>query len=304
MSAAAASIAVPALQAGSRIRLVAPAGPFNRVEFQRGVDRLKGRYDVVYDDDIFARQAYLAGDDAKRAESLIRALKDDRSDAILAVRGGYGCTRLLPMLSPSLVAAHPKLLIGLSDVTALHALWRRAGVCSVHGHMLGALGRQPEDEFFRWCKHLEGGPIAPLTQLTPLRKGLAKGVLWGGNLAVIAAMLGTPFLPEPEGLVLFLEDIGERPYRIDRMLTSLGQSGYLGKLEGLVIGSFTSCDAGPDGRTAAQVIEERLGQLRVPVLTGLPVGHGSPSLELPLGIPVEVDANAGKVTFDGGAVYN
>lgn len=274
------------------------------MELLRGIQLLETRYRVSYDEAVFAHDGYFAGDDQARSADLIRAICDPDVRAIVGARGGYGCTRILPSISRSLVSAHPKLLVGLSDLTALHALWRKAGLRSLHGQMVCALGRNPKEEFTRWCSQVEGAHPAPIVGLRRIREGRAEGPLWGGNLAVISALVGTEHLPSPEGIILFLEDVGERPYRVDRMLTSLIQSGFFAGVAGVVLGQFTHCQTGPDGRSVESVLEERLSGLGVPLVSGVPAGHEVPSLELPLGALTRLDATAGKVSFESGAVYH
>ena len=295
---------LPALAPGSRIRLIAPAGPFDVGDFHRGVEQLRERYEVVFDEGVTDRHGYLAGDDARRSRELLQALDDADARALVAVRGGYGTTRLLSLLDTATIQKSSKLLVGFSDITALHAQWYRAGLRSVHGSMVAALGRTPEADFNRWCKHLEGEELPTLRGLVTLQGGRAQGPLMGGNLAVLCALLGTPYAPDPSGAVLFLEDVGERCYRVDRMLTTLKQAGWFAKAAGVLLGDFHECRPGSDGVTIEEVLRERLADVGIPVAAGAPVGHGDANHELPLGAPVDFDASAGNVTFLEGAVYN
>ena len=178
-----------------RIQVVAPSSPFPVDEFERGVERLRARYDVRYDPAIVTRSGYFAGDDDRRARELLAAIADDQVHAIVAARGGYGATRLLPRLEVAHVASHPKLLVGFSDVTALHALWARAGLQSMHGAMVAGLGRAPEAQVERWCAAAEGAPPPPLRGLRAIAGGRGSGPLLGGNLAVLTALVGTPYAP-------------------------------------------------------------------------------------------------------------
>jgi muramoyltetrapeptide carboxypeptidase len=286
------------LKPGDRIQVIAPAGPFPLEDFQRGIERLRTRYDVVHADDIARREGYLAGDDARRLAELQSALQDDAVRGIVAARGGYGATRLLDDLSPRLVAAHPKLLVGFSDITALHALWARAGLGSVHGPMVAALGRGDGPLMPRWFAAVEGSLPEPIDGLQVVAQGHARGPLLGGNLAVLAALVGTPYGPPLDGCVLFLEDIGERPYRIDRMLTSMLQAGWLARPAAIVLGAFTDASAGPDGVEVEQVLRDRLAHLGIPVLAGIPAGHVDDNLELPLTATAVVDAARGILSFE------
>lgn len=288
---------VAALRPGGHIRVIAPSSPFPREDFERGVARLRERYRVSFGHDLFETHGFLAGDDARRLAELRDALADPDVDAIVAARGGYGATRLLESLRPEEVRAAPKLLVGFSDVTALHALWARAGLRSIHGPMVAALGRAEPSWVERWIAAVEGGPLAAATDLETIAPGEAEGAIVGGNLAVLAALAGTPHAPPLEGAVLFLEDVGEAPYRVDRMLTTLRQAGWLGRVRGVALGSFTACDPRADGRTVEAVLRDRLADLGVPVAAGIGAGHAPDDRELPLGAPVHLDATRGVLRF-------
>jgi muramoyltetrapeptide carboxypeptidase len=285
------------LRPGARIQVVAPAGPFDQDEFERGVERLRARYDVFYEPGIAERAGYFAGSDERRANELLSALRDRYVHAIVAARGGYGATRLLDRIDADLVAKHPKLLVGFSDITALHALWARAGLGSIHGPMVAALGRCNDTQIARWIAAVEGALPPPITGLTALAGGSAQGPLLGGNLAVLSALIGTPYAPPLAGCVLFLEEVGERPYRVDRMLTSWAHAGWLALPRAIVLGGFTDAETGADGTTVEHVLQERLGSLGIPVLTGVPAGHVDDNMELPFGAIAVVDAAQGTLAF-------
>lgn len=263
----------PSLSPGSRVRIVAPSSPFDRERFEKGLPLLQARYDVQLADGLFDRRGFLAGDDDARLRALIDALEDPTVEAIIAARGGCGVTRLLPRLDVELVRRANKWLVGFSDVTALHALWARAGLCSIHGPMVCSLWEASQETQDEWFGLLEGRDARPLPGLTTVHAGTLEGVLMGGNLTVLAALVGTPYMPSLDGAVLLLEDVTERPYRLDRMLTTMLQAGALDGVRGVLLGQFTQCDPGPDGVTALDVLGERLGTLGVPVLAGAPVGH-------------------------------
>lgn len=288
------------LRPGGRVRLIAPAGSFPIEDFEHGVATLRARYDVSFDPGIVERSGYFAGSDQRRAAELRAAIADDTVDAIVAVRGGFGAARLLSELDPERVAASPKLLVGFSDVSALHALWARAGLGSIHGAMVAALGRCDAAQVARWQRAVEGALPPQLNGLRALAPGRARGPLLGGNLAVLTSLIGSPYLPDLTGCVLFLEDIGERPYRVDRMLTTWLQAGLLQRPAAIALGAFTDCAPGPDGVSVDEVLQERLGALGIPVVAGVPAGHVDDNLPLPLGADVELDADAGVITFEGG----
>jgi muramoyltetrapeptide carboxypeptidase len=277
------------------VAVVAPASPFDLEDFERGIARLRDRYDVRFDSSVVSRKGYFAGDDARRLRELQAALDDPAIDGIIAARGGYGATRLLRSLNLSALATRPKLLVGYSDVTALHALWARHRVLSIHGTMVAALGRVDEKLVERYRRALEGQFIELHSGLTTIAPGQTEGVLLGGNLTVLSALMATPHALPAEGSVLFFEDIGERPYRIDRMLTTWREAGAFAAVRGIVLGAFTQCDPGPDGVSTRDVLIERLSDLGLPVVAGVPAGHIDDNAELPFGRRVSLDATSGEL---------
>jgi muramoyltetrapeptide carboxypeptidase len=281
------------LDPGARIVLLAPSSPFDVQAFDKGVARLRRTYVVDHHPEITARQGYLAGSDVRRAQELLAALSDPHVEAIIAARGGYGSTRILPLLAPERVRVHAPLLVGFSDITALHALWAHAGVSSIHGSMVASLGTCSEALFARFCAALEGRYPARYDGLEPITTGTAEGTLLGGNLTVLTALIGTPAFPPLAGAILFLEDIGERPYRVDRMLTTWRSAGAFRGVRAVVLGSFTEGEPGPDGTSLSDVLRERLSDLGIPVAMGLPAGHCPDNAELPFGRGVTLDATAG-----------
>lgn len=287
----------PPLEPGAALSVVASSSPFDRARFDAGAALLGAYYRLQLGDALFARQGFLAGDDARRAHDFQSALRDPDTRAIVTPRGGYGATRLLPELAVDEVKRAAKWLVGFSDVTALHALWARARLCSVHGPMVCSLPEASPALQHEWHRLLSGAPPLPLTGLACMRPGRAAGRLFGGNLTVLAALLGTPYFPALEGVVLALEDVSERPYRLDRMLTTLLQSGALAGVRAIVLGQFTDCAEGADGVSALSVLEERLSTLGVPLLADGPFGHIAENRPLLLGAHAELDASAGTVSF-------
>jgi muramoyltetrapeptide carboxypeptidase len=289
-----------ALFPGARVRLVAPSGVFDRALFEKGAARLGERYDVVVDDGIFTRQGYLAGSDARRLSELLEAIDDPLCQAIVCARGGYGAMRLLAGLSPAKLARAPKLLVGFSDVTALHVLWQRARITSVHGAMAATIGTLDDARYARWLGVMEGAMPPPIEGLETLVPGEARGVLVGGNLSILHALEGTPHSAHAIGRVVFLEDTGEAPYRIDRMLTTLRLSGFFDGARAIALGAFTKSSPGSYETTVEDVLRERLSDLEIPVVRGVPAGHVDDNLELPFGVEVTVraDAAGARMTFE------
>jgi muramoyltetrapeptide carboxypeptidase len=187
------------------------------------------------------------------------------------------------------------LLVGFSDITALHAGWARRRVLSIHGGMVAALGRSDEHGYERYRAALEGRFADRFVDLIAYAPGRAEGVLLGGNLTVLTALIGTPHWPGFAGAVVFLEDIGERPYRVDRMLTTWLDAGAFEGVRGVVLGAFVQGDPGSDGIAVADVLAERLAELGVPVASGIPAGHVEDNTELPFGQPVVLNANRGEL---------
>lgn len=274
----------PPLAPGSLLAVVAPSGPFDRFELFRGLAWLSTRYRLRIDRRVFLREGYLAGGDATRARVLARAMLDPEVDGIVCARGGYGAMRILDALPWEAFAAHPKRLVGFSDVTALHVAAGARGIQTIHGPNVTGLGRSiSAAERASFLAALEGDPIAPWTGLATLVPGDARGPVVGGNLALVEAAAASGRLVVPPGAIVALEDVNERPYRVDRMLTALIGGPHLARAGALVFGGFTDCESGPDGTTVEEVLRERARALGIPAVRGAPFGHGAPNHAFPLG---------------------
>ena len=264
--------------------MVAPASGFDREELFRGLAWLSTRYRLRIDQRILSRSGFLAGDDEARADVLARAMLDPEVEAIVCARGGYGSMRILDALPWDAFSERPKPIVGFSDVTALHLAANARGIASVHGPNVTGLGRSiSAAERASLIAALEGRPLAPWTGLQPIVPGEARGVALGGNLALVQAMAAGNRLAIPSGALVFLEDVTERPYRIDRMLTALLLGGHLSRAGAIVLGGFTQCDPGPDGATVEEVLRDRTSGLGIPVVAGAPFGHGAPNHSFLLG---------------------
>jgi muramoyltetrapeptide carboxypeptidase len=286
--------AIPApLEPGDVVAVVAPSSPFPVEALWRGLAWLRMRYRVRIDPGILQRDGYLAGNDARRRAELDRAFADPEAKAIIAIRGGYGATRIACDLAWETFARRPRWIVGFSDVTALHAMAWRAGVASVHGPNVTGLGPQAPLVRAAWLAAVER-PTAPRAWrgLRVLHAGASRrtrGPLVGGNLSIVHAMAAAGRLAIPAGAVLALEDVTEAPYRIDRMLTSLLAGGHLARVAAIVCGGFDRCVPGPDGRTVEQVLEERTSSLGIPVVSGAPFGHGPHNEAFVLGLAAELE---------------
>jgi muramoyltetrapeptide carboxypeptidase len=260
-------------------------------------------FGVLRRDDLLARRGYLAGDDERRAKELSELVADERVDAILCARGGYGSHRIVRLLDAAAFRAARKPLVGFSDVTTL-LLWqlRCAGLAGFHGPMPARDARGEDREAL--LRLLCGEAAAPrLLRGTPCGGGRGEGRLVGGNLTVLAASLGCPWEIETRGAVLLLEDVGERPYRLDRLLSQLSAAGKLAELAGVGVGCFAGCDDPSYPQPAAcDVLEELLRPLGVPLVTGLPFGHGAENVPWPFGARARIDGDAGTVEWLGPAV--
>lgn len=257
------------------------------------------------------RFGYLAGTDADRAADLTAMYADPEVKAVFAVRGGWGCARILPHLDWRVIARNPKLLIGFSDITALHmAFAAKAGFTTIHGPNAGSSwGKASWDPFralvFDGATPTYANPEGHDDRLAQrawrtraIRGGKARGRLLGGNLSVISALEGTGYLPDFTGAILFLEDVGEAEYRIDRMLTQLALAGVLGRVAGVVFGQCSDCKAdggGYGGFTLSEVLQQHLEPLGVPVFEGAMVGHIANQFSLPECAMAEIDADAGTI---------
>jgi muramoyltetrapeptide carboxypeptidase len=268
---------------------------------------------------IRARHGFLAGGDRERAADLMAMFADKKVKAIFCLRGGYGSTRILDRLDYDFIRRHPKILAGYSDITALHgALAKKIKLISFHAPMLNRelsddkLPAFTRNSFLRTV--MEAKPAGSIVKgcaggtVLTLRGGVAEGLLIGGNLSVLCASLGTPFQPSFKGVILFFEDIGEAPYRLDRMLTQLLNAGILRQVAGVAVGVNRNCVDPKDKaideyrQSAADVVKERLAGLRVPVLTGLPFGHVALNATLPVGARARLDANQGDLIITESAV--
>lgn len=292
----------PPLGPGARVALVAPAGPLRGAEdVARGVENARRLgWKAVVGANVLSRAGYFSGTDAERLADLQGALDDVRIDAIWCLRGGYGAMRLLPALDLAGLRRRPKALIGFSDITALHAAaGRHARLVTYHGPVArGALPALAATSLAAAVAHRPSCGVAPTARL--LRAGRAEGVLAGGNLAVLAALAGTPYAPDLSGAILVLEDVNEAVYRVDRMLLQLRLAGLLDDCRAIVFGQCTNCAdegeesaRGDDGtRTLDDVLAELADELAVPCLAGVPVGHIDEQWTVPLGAHAVLDAAA------------
>jgi muramoyltetrapeptide carboxypeptidase len=304
------------LAPGDVIGIVAPASPPpDPTRLDLGIAALQRLgYRVKLAKHARARRGFLAGTDRERAGDLMRLFTDRAVDAILCVRGGYGAPRLLPLLDYREIRRHAKVFVGYRDLTALHcAFLTQAGMVSFHGpHVVGDFARADLppftlDSFQQTVGAGRTGDIAAGCRdgnVTILRSGRARGRLIGGNLSLLCSLIGTPWLPDFRGRILFLEDVGEQPYRFDRMLTQLRNAGLLQQVAGIAVGVNADCedpkakDAKEFRQTIDDVLRDRLLPLQVPVAVGLPFGHVPLNATLPVGVNATLDAGQGKLLLN------
>jgi muramoyltetrapeptide carboxypeptidase len=281
----------PALRRGDLIGIVAPASNIQPEMLEAGCRELERLgYRTLYRPDILQTHRYLSGTDERRAAELLEMVRNPEVKAIFCARGGYGSGRLIPYLEPELLLAYPKIICGSSDITMLLSFLNRQGLVGFHGPMVATSIRMGEAGYDRdvFIRMLEGDPAVafPLADTTVLRRGGGEGRLAGGCLSLVVATLGTPYEVDSDGAILVLEDLGEKPYQIDRMLTQLKQAGKLDGVCGIVFGEMLNCINRPDqGYTLEEVVLDILEGTTFPILYGFPTGHTThPNVVVPFGV--------------------
>lgn len=300
---------------GMRVGLVAPASPPREAEGVRyAIDVLQSfGFEVVEGQHLWARNQYLAGTDRQRAEDVNRMFSDASIDAIFCLRGGYGTSRILPFLDYEAITRNPKIITGFSDITGLIlAIHARTGLVTFHG----PVAQQGFSDYtLAEFRKVMMDPMAPVTigspppieqreglvesknRITRFVGGKARGRLIGGNLSLLVNLIGTPYEPEFTDRILFLEDVDEAPYRVDRMLTQLWLAGKLQQVAGVTLGKFTKAEVDNNTFSLEEVFEQRFVELGVPAIRGLMIGHVSDRASVPLGVEAELDADAGTLTL-------
>jgi muramoyltetrapeptide carboxypeptidase len=290
------------LQSNQTVGVIAPASPVSRAEIAQSLTLLESfPFKIRLGRHLFDHLRYLAGPDHDRVSDLHQMFSDPDVRAVFCARGGYGSARLLDKIDFDLIRRNPKVVVGFSDLTALLvALYERSGLISIHGPTLSDLPKNNNWHHVSRLITTSHKPQILFKQGRVINEGKARGTLLGGNLSTICSLLDTPFLPSFEGVILFLEEKGESPYKLDRMLTHLLLSGRLHGVSALVIGQIEDCG---EKELIYNLLEERLRALAIPVVTGLPVGHGVENRALPLGIPAVVDTERMVLAIEESAVY-
>ena len=295
------TIRAPRLKAHQVVGIIAPASPISKSEIRKGIQLIESfPLQVRLGMHLFRRSQYLAGSDQERVSDLHEMFSDPEIKAILCARGGYGTLRYLDKIDYGLVRDNPKPLAGFSDLTALMmAIYKYSGLITIHGPTVSELAKGDNWHHLSRLMTTSFKPRLSLRSGMVINEGTARGILLGGNLVTLCSLMDTPFLPSFEGVILFLEEKGEQPYRLDRMVTQLLLSGRLDHLSALVIGQLEGCG---DEQVVYGLLRERLSDLPVPVVTGLPVGHGAENISLPLGLPALLDTERMVLEIEESAV--
>lgn len=297
------------IKAGDTLGLITPGSFIKEDSLKESITNLEALgFKVVYNAEVLARSGYLGGTDKQRADDINKMFARQDVDGIVCTRGGYGCARLLPMLDYDVIKNNPKILLGYSDITALHcAIYAKTGLVTFHG----PVGTSTYNDFsinnfknvlmnpsdtYRMFNAPED-PQKKETKIYPIRSGKATGELVGGNLSIICSLIGTPYDVDTTGKILFLEEVEEEPYRVDRMLTQMIQSGKMDKIKGVALGVFSKCEAKEkdpafsNSFSLSEILIDKLFGLNVPVIYGMSFGHIVDKFTLPLGIKALLDVD-------------
>jgi muramoyltetrapeptide carboxypeptidase len=305
------------LSKGDTIGLIAPGSAISRNSFEKSLYNIDCLgFKIKYSDNLRVRKGFLGGTDAQRIDDIHNMFNNREIDGIMCARGGYGCARLLQGLDYGMIKSNPKVLIGFSDITALlYAIHKQTGLVCFHGPV-GTSTFTPFTES-QFEKVLMKGKNKveierpndwneledPIYKEVNVTSGTVKGTLVGGSLSLMVSLIGTPYDIDYTDKILFIEEVKEDAYRVDRMLTQLLLSGKLNKVKGIALGVFRGCDTQPDDEeyglstSLTEVITDRLGKLNIPVLYGLPIGHIYDNATVPFGIEAELDADRGRLTL-------
>jgi len=304
------SLKPQALKPGDMVGIAAPAGPFQPKELEQGIRRLNSLgFKVRFDERVFSRHRYLAGKDQDRAQVINDLFADDEIRAIFCARGGYGSVRLLPYLDLESIRKHPKIFMGSSDITSLLLYFQsRVPLVVFHGPMVAREQIILMTELTRTyllktlCSSSPAG-ILQADGIRSLHPGKAEGILTGGCLSLLVRALGTSEDFDTRGKILFIEDVDEKPYRIDRMLTQLREAGKFEQVRGIVFGTMVNCQSDPDvDYSLTDVILEVMAGIEIPMLYNFPSGHGLEAITLPFGIRAAIDADNASLSILEGAV--
>jgi len=305
------------LSKGDTIGLITPGSAISRGSFEKALENVESLgFKVEYSDNMRVRKGFLAGTDAQRIDDIHNMFSNPAIDGIVCARGGYGSGRLLPSLNYELIKSNPKVFVGYSDITALlYGIYKNTGLVCFHGPVGASDFSNFTSDIFekvlikgkskveikrpKGWKEIEDSAFDEI-KVAP---GIAKGSLVGGNLSLMTSLMGTPFDVDFKGKIVFIEEIGESAYRVDRMLTQLLLSGKMDQANGIAMGVFKDCEDKPGDEgyglslSINEVIKDRFGRLNIPVLYGLPIGHIKDNATLPFGVEAELNVGKAKLTL-------
>ena len=303
----------PRLKSGDKLGIVAPGSYISEEELQDSIKNLNQLgFETTHSEKILLQSGYFAGSDKDRADDLMEKFLDKSVKGIVCARGGYGCSRILPMLDYDVIRSNPKILIGYSDITALlYGIYQKSGLITFHGPVgTSSFNDYSVDNFKRVLmnpersktfKNSTSGEDENVYGVTSIVKGKGKGRLVGGNLSIMVSLIGTEYDVDYSGKIIFIEEVGEEPYRVDRMLTQLIQAGKFDHAAGIMMGIFRKCEVKENSDLTAksfnlmEVLQDRFGNFKIPVVYGMSFGHVKDKFTIPFGALAELDAN--KHTF-------
>ncbi|NLP30894.1 MAG: LD-carboxypeptidase [Clostridiales bacterium] len=296
------------LKAGSRVALIAPSSPVSEGKLQSSLESLKFlRLEPVMFPSCTMKNGYLSGSDSCRAKDINDAFQDESIDGIFCIRGGYGATRLLPLIDYSIIKNNPKIFVGYSDITALHCVFNKlCGFITIHGpmpntgyHLMDYYSLQSLSDLI-FSNEAIGIVINPPNEyIETIYPGVAEGIITGGNLSVMVSALGSPYEIDTKDKILFIEDVDEPPYRIDRNLTALALAGKLNDCKGIILGTFDNCieSKGEPTLSLKEIFEEIIVPFKKPTIYNFRSGHIYPQISIPMGAKTYLDATHNIVKF-------
>ena len=292
------SIKPRCLMPGDTVGIAAPAGPFDPTKFMKGKAVLESMgFRTFFDEGIFQKHGFFAGTDVQRADQVNRLFADPAVQAVICARGGYGSMRILRFLDFKIIQNNPKIFVGFSDISVLlFVLHARCSLVTFHGPVVTTLANTDEQTIAAMLKVMTADKIFDLKpeKGIALKPGVCSGVVVGGNLTTLCHLAGTPYTPNFNGKILFLEDRGEAPYRIDRMLTQMKLAGCFEGLKGLFLGSFEACGKLDD---IFRIVQEVFNDVNIPILSGFEIGHARVNITIPIGLRATLDADRQILTF-------
>jgi muramoyltetrapeptide carboxypeptidase len=292
------SVRPPRLKPGDTIGIVAPAGPFDPEKFMKGKTVLESMgFQTFFSEGIFQKHGFLAGTDIQRSDQVNRLFADPTVQAIFCARGGYGSMRILPFLDFETIQTHPKIFLGFSDISALlSVLYDQCNLVTFHGPVVNTLANATEKTLTALQTALTSPAALEITPEngTVIKPGVCSGLMAGGNLTTLCHLVGTSYAPNLKGKILLLEDVGEMPYRIDRMLTQMKLTGCFNEIAGLILGAFKECG---HLNEIIDIFNNIFEDADIPILTGFDMGHGEHNLTIPMGLGATLDTDKKRLLF-------